>query len=121
MVDKIGMIKEVYKLSGLGLKESKELVEAYLAGDGKTELMVMAEEKVKDKPARSDVARKNIRHNVKGIKALVEELENVCEGDFDVYELQDIREIADKIINDILTVRDRMTYNLEEILQEEEK
>ena len=119
MVDKIGMIKEVRELSNLGLKESKELVEAYLAGDGETELMAMVKEKVKNRRPRSEEARGKIRDKVKGIKSLVEDLGDTCEGDFDVTDLSDIREIADTIINNTLTVRDRMTYNLEEILYEE--
>ena len=121
-MDKILMIKEVRHISGCGLKEAKDAVEEVSAGGGSPELKEMvsrATTKAANRPPRSEEARRSIRHRVKGIKYLAEDIEVKCEGNFDENDLPEIREALEAIINDALTIKDRMIYYLEEILSKE--
>ncbi|KKN76928.1 hypothetical protein LCGC14_0365800 [marine sediment metagenome] len=122
-MDKIAMIREVRNQTGLGLRESKELVEEFQNGDlvGSQELMAKVMAKVKANPhSRSDDARKAIRDKVKGLYWIVEGLKDICEGDFDMLDLPDIREQTEKVADDALMIRDRLVRRLEDTLETEE-
>ena len=119
-MDKILQIKEVRNLTGLGLKESKDLVETWLNGEmpEQAELMAMVAEKVKNRIPRSEEYRIFIRNKVASIKNLIDYIE--WEEDFTGEDMPGIREAMENIVEAALTIKERLTYKLEEILSEEE-
>jgi len=118
-MDKITMIKEVRKLTGCGLKESKELVEEYQAGDlSRKELMEKAEARAKTREPRSEEYRQIIANTIKGMKYKVESLEEYLDVEWDDFIG------ARRAVNDIdnrLTQLARLINKLEELLSEEAK
>ncbi len=121
-MDKIQLIKEVRDKTGCGLREAKETVEECLNGEGTPdmiELIAKAVERAKNRPPRSEEARMQIRNNVKGIKLLVAELEEYCEGDFDESVLSGIRVVTECIADHALIIKGKLSYKLEETLYTE--
>ena len=117
-MDKIATIKEVRDLTGLGLRESKELVETWQNGEmpERKELFDMVAERVKNRIPRSEEARNAIRNKVKGIKNLIDSID--WEDEFNEADISKIRLAMDKIADEALIIKDRLTYRLEEILYE---
>ncbi len=119
-MDKIAMIKEVRKQTEFGLKESKAIVDGWVnSNGGRKELKELVEGAVKNRVPRSEEMRQTIRRRVKSIQNLVECLASDCEGDFSYEEMPIIRGALEQIADEALTIKNRTTYHLEDILSAE--
>ena len=122
-MDKILMIREVRDFTGCGLREAKEAVEEVQAGGGTLQLKEMvarATAKAANRPPRREEIKGTIRYRVRGLKNLVQELEETCKGDFGESDLPEIRGTLETLVNDALIVKDRLIPRLEDALFKED-
>ncbi len=120
MTDKIALIRQVRELTGLGLRESKEFVEEHLT-DGvlndDNEVIRVALQKIETREPESVRTRKSIINRLQGSKNLI----NFYDWEeIDTADIPNIQESIDKVIDDLLTIKDRLLSQLEEALAREE-
>jgi hypothetical protein len=118
MGNTIQLIKAYRDKTGVDLRVAVDAVHAYKNGNTTNKTLIeQLEKSLPPPPPAGQNERMYIRNKVENIDALIKELKDITVDEFGIDEISNIKEMADKVADEALFIKDRLCSRLEDSLE----